>query len=178
MSRFLLRLHEALPDRSHPLVGGPTVNAALISGGTAPNVVPDRCTVDIDRRVLPGEIDPGEVLAPFEALVERIREEHPETDIEVAVREWTDAAEAPTGSAIAELARAAVEEETGAAAVDAGFTGITDARFYINQARIPAIILGPGSLSVAHTVDEWVSVDQLVAAARIYARLFVRFLCR
>ena len=38
------------------------------------------------------------------------------------------------------------------------------------------MILGPGSLTVAHTADEWVDVDELVAAARIYARVFVRFL--
>ena len=43
MSRFLLRLDEVLPDIEHHLTGRPTVNAALIHGGSAPNVVPDRC---------------------------------------------------------------------------------------------------------------------------------------
>ena len=57
-----------------------------------------------------------------------------------------------------------------------GFTGITDARFYINDAKIPTVILGPGSLSVAHTANESVLVSELVAAARIYARVFVQFL--
>ena len=60
--------------------------------------------------------------------------------------------------------------------MDAGFTGITDARFYINDAAIPTVIFGPGSLSVAHTADESVAVDDLVQAARIYARLFVGML--
>jgi acetylornithine deacetylase/succinyl-diaminopimelate desuccinylase len=69
-----------------------------------------------------------------------------------------------------------VEAETGRRAVDTGFTGITDARFYINGAHIPTVILGPGSLTVAHTADEWVDVGELVAGARIYARLFVGFL--
>ena len=66
--------------------------------------------------------------------------------------------------------------ERGARPADVGFTGITDARFYINDADIPTIILGPGSLTVAHTANEWVLVDDLVAAARIYARIFVGFL--
>ena len=73
MSRFLLRLPEALPDRVHPLVGAPTVNVALVSGGSAPNVVPDRCEVEIDRRIVPGEEDPEEVLAPFRLLGRRPR---------------------------------------------------------------------------------------------------------
>ena len=59
------------PISDHPLTGRPTVNAALITGGSAPNVVPDRCEVDIDRRISPGETDPEQVRAPFLALVER-----------------------------------------------------------------------------------------------------------
>jgi acetylornithine deacetylase/succinyl-diaminopimelate desuccinylase len=178
MARFLLRIEEVLPDREHPLVGRPTVNAALIAGGSAPNVVPDRCEVDVDRRLIPGETSPEEVLAPFERLATEIRAEHPDDDLSFAIREWTDAAEAPPGSAIADLCRDAVREETGVVPQDVGITGITDARFYINDAKIPTVVLGPGSLSVAHTANEWVEVADLVAAARIYARVFARFLAR
>ena len=176
MARFLLRLPEVLPDLEHPLVGRPTVNAALITGGSAPNVVPDRCEVDIDRRIVPGETDPDLVLAPFRRLADALREEHPEVRIDTEIREWTDAAEAPTDSRIAQLARAAVAAQTGQDAADAGFTGITDARFYINQARIPTVILGPGSLSVAHTANESIDVEELIAGARVYARIFASYL--
>ncbi|HEU4354620.1 MAG TPA: M20 family metallopeptidase [Actinomycetota bacterium] len=176
MARFLLRIDEVLPDREHPLVGRPSVNAALISGGTAPNVVPDRCEVDVDRRTVPGEADPAEVLEPFERLAASIREEHPEADLSFVVREWLEAAEVPHDSGIARAVRDAVAAETGRPPADVGFTGITDARFYINQARIPTVICGPGSLTVAHTANEWVPVDELTAAARIYARAFVDYL--
>jgi acetylornithine deacetylase/succinyl-diaminopimelate desuccinylase-like protein len=148
----------------------------MIAGGSAPNVVPDRCQVDIDRRIVPGETEPAEVLAPFERLAADIRSEHPEVDLTFQLREWTDAAEAQHDSVIAGMARAAVAAERGAPPADVGFTGITDARFYINRATIPTVILGPGSLSVAHTADEWVAVDDLASAARIYARMFVTFL--
>jgi acetylornithine deacetylase/succinyl-diaminopimelate desuccinylase-like protein len=97
-------------------------------------------------------------------------------DLSFTIREWTDAAEAPRDSRIARLLREAVTEETGVPPAEVGITGITDARFYINEAGIPTAILGPGSLTVAHTANEWVSVDELVAAARIYARTFLRFL--
>jgi succinyl-diaminopimelate desuccinylase len=176
MSRFILRLAEAIPNVEHPLAGAPTVNVALISGGSAPNVVPDRCVIDIDRRVIPGETDPQAVLAPFRSLAEDLRRENPEVRIEVEIREWTDAAEAPAGSLIAAIAREAVRQETGTEAANVGFTGITDARFYLNNASIPTVVLGPGSLTVAHTADEWVSVEDLVLAARIYARIFATFL--
>jgi succinyl-diaminopimelate desuccinylase len=165
-----------LPDAEHPLCGRPTVNAAIIAGGSAPNVVPDRCEVDIDRRLIPGERDRELVLAPFRALAEDLRVAHSEVRIETAVREWTDAAEAPSDSSIAAAARHSVASETGRDPADVGFTGITDARFYINDARIPTVVLGPGSLAVAHTADEWVRIDELVTAARVYARIFSGFL--
>jgi succinyl-diaminopimelate desuccinylase len=176
MARLLPRLPEALPDLEHPLVGRPTVNAAVIEGGSAPNVVPDRCVVDVDRRIVPGETDPEAVRAPFERLVDSVRADHPEVEIDVSIREWTEAAESPADSRIAGLTRAALTAETGQPAVDRGFTGITDARFYINQAQIPTVICGPGSLTVAHVADEWVEVADLVTAARTYARIAVGFL--
>jgi acetylornithine deacetylase/succinyl-diaminopimelate desuccinylase family protein len=175
MARFLLRIEEVLPDLEHPLVGRPTVNAALIQGGSAPNVVADRCVVDVDRRLIPGESSREDVLAPFEGLASAIAAEHPEVDLSFSLREWTDAAESDPASIIADLCRAAVHDE-GRDPTDLGFTGISDARFYINDVRIPTVILGPGSLDVAHTADESVAVDDLVAAARVYTRVFLGFL--
>jgi acetylornithine deacetylase/succinyl-diaminopimelate desuccinylase-like protein len=174
MARFLLRIEEVLPDLEHPLVGRPTVNAALIQGGSAPNVVADRCVVDVDRRLIPSESSREDVLAPFGRLASAIAAEHPEVDLSFALREWTDAAESDP-SAIARKCRAAARDE-GREPADLGFTGITDARFYINDVTVPTVILGPGSLDVAHTADEWVGVDELVAAARVYTRVFLGFL--
>ena len=115
-------------------------------------------------------------LEPFARLPDEIRAEHPEVDLLFAIRMWTDAAEVSGDPAIAELCRTAVREETGRVPLDTGFTGITDARFYLNDLSIPTIILGPGSLGVAHMANESVEIAQLEAAARIYARVFTRFL--
>ena len=176
MSRFVLRIEEVLPDLEHPLAGRPTVNAATIEGGSAPNVVADRCVVDVDRRTIPGEDSPEAVLEPFERLAESIRAEHPDADLSFELRLWLDAAEADPGAPIAEACRSALAAELGRAPADVGFTGITDARFYLNEAKIPTVLLGPGSLGIAHTANEWVEVDELVAAARVYARVFAGFL--
>jgi succinyl-diaminopimelate desuccinylase len=176
MARFLLRIEEILPDIEHPLVGRPTVNAALIDGGSAPNVVADRCVAEIDRRLIPGERSADAVLEPFDRLADSIRTEHPEVDLSFDVKLWTDAAETAGDSPIADRCRDAVRTETGREPPDTGFTGITDARFYINERRIPTVILGPGSLTVAHTANESVEVSELVTAARVYARVFIGFL--
>jgi acetylornithine deacetylase/succinyl-diaminopimelate desuccinylase-like protein len=151
------------------------VNAAIIEGGSAPNVVPDTCVVDVDRRVVPGETDPAAVLEPFERLARAITRDHPEVDLSFDLHLWTDAAEADPDSEISRVCRAAMRAETGRTTEDSGLTGITDARFYLNDAGVQAVLLGPGSLTVAHTADEWVAVEDLVTASRIYARVFAAF---
>src|SRR5207253_3747991 len=42
-------------SRSDPLLGPPTLSVGRIEGGTSVNTVPDRCRIEIDRRVIPGE---------------------------------------------------------------------------------------------------------------------------
>jgi succinyl-diaminopimelate desuccinylase len=175
MSRFVLALPEALPDLHHPLLGGPTVNPAMIRGGRAPNVVPDECVLTIDRRTLPGETL-EDVRAPFERLLDRLRREFTGFDLRLELSDLTQAAEIPADAPIATVVRAAAREERGQDPPDIGFTGITDARFYVNGADTPAVVFGPGDLRVAHTSNEHVRVDDLVAAARVYTRSFVGFL--
>ena len=60
MARVLLALEQYGRDvvpklASHPLCGKPTLSVGLISGGISVNTVPDRCTIEVDRRVLPVE---------------------------------------------------------------------------------------------------------------------------
>jgi acetylornithine deacetylase/succinyl-diaminopimelate desuccinylase len=176
MARFLIRLHEVVPDTVHPLCGRATVNAALIEGGSAPNMVPDRCVVDIDRRTIPGETDPEKVLAPFRSLADDLKTDDPAFDLRTEIREWILAAESPADTPIAEAIRTATADQTGAVPPDVGFTGITDARFYLNDAAIPTVIFGPGDLAVAHTANESIGVEELVTGARTYARIFASFL--
>ena len=48
-----------LRRRRHPLLGSPSVSVGAIRGGTQANIVPDRCTILLDRRTLPGETEAG-----------------------------------------------------------------------------------------------------------------------
>lgn len=72
--------------------------------------------------------------------------------------------------AIVAAACDAHERANGAPAMRAGFTAVADTAF-LNEAGIPAISYGPGSLSEAHAADESVAVDELLAATRTYALL-------
>jgi len=55
-----------------------------------------------------------------------------------------------------------------------GFAAVDDAAF-LNRAGIPAITIGPGDLRVAHAANEYVAIDELVDAAKIYALSIVEW---
>ncbi len=58
-ARFLALVEERLlprfAERAHPLIGPPTINAGTIRGGDQPSTVAARCTIEVDRRTVPGE---------------------------------------------------------------------------------------------------------------------------
>jgi acetylornithine deacetylase/succinyl-diaminopimelate desuccinylase family protein len=174
IARFVLAAPAALPDREHRLTGRPTINVSTIEGGRSFNVVPDRCTIDVDRRAIPGEtLD--DVVAGIDRVLTDLANRHPGFDVSIEVKDWCEPAETPAGHPVVEALRAAAGDVR-RSPDEVGFTGITDARFYTNDAKIPSVLFGPGSLTVAHTSAEWIGIDDLVDGARIYAQAFVRFL--
>jgi acetylornithine deacetylase len=131
------------------------------------NTVPDRCRIEIDRRVIsnenPGDA-PGQLLA---FLQEKAGIEFPFEMTEPWIRE---PALSPAGSEeIQQRLGAAIDAERGRHVVHAVPYG-TDAAT-IAWAGIPSVIFGPGDIARAHTVDEWVPLDEVETAANILHRL-------
>ncbi|WP_409180845.1 M20 family metallopeptidase [Amycolatopsis sp. VS8301801F10] len=165
-ARIVSALHLAdFGDGEHPLLGAPTANAGTIAGGAAVNVVAAECRLRIDRRVLPGQTR-DEALATVTRLIDAAGK----FDYDVEVLAFAEGSELdPAHPFVAEVRRAAD---------DAPVRGLklgTDARFLRNRLGIPTVVFGPGSMTVAHTADEYVPVSELVAAARAFARLYAGF---
>src|SRR5690606_352997 len=75
-----------LTARRHPLFDPPsTATISLIDGGVKSNVVPDRCTFHIDRRILPGETSEG-AAEEIKAIAERVVGQFPGMRVEVQGR--------------------------------------------------------------------------------------------
>lgn len=153
-------------SRRDPLLGPPTLSIGRIDGGTSVNTVPDRCRVEVDRRLIPGEdphAAPGQLTeylkneakvdVPFEATVPFLHcpSLSPESSKELVAR---------LGSAVAQI-RGGHE----VCAVPYG----TDASTIAN-AGIPAVVFGPGDIAQAHTCDEWIELDEVEAASEILYR--------
>jgi acetylornithine deacetylase len=159
---------EELPKRKHPLLGRPSVHASVVEGGTGMSTYPDRCTVRIERRTIPGET-PDSVLGELEAACSRARARQPKVRADVSVT----FAQAPSDVAVdAPIVRALGRalEENGESVRIEGMTAWTDAAL-LNAAGIPAICFGPGDISLAHAGEEWVSINEIERATGVLARL-------
>lgn len=154
-------------DKTDPRLGPATLSVGRIEGGTSANVVPDRCRIEIDRRVLPGE-DP---LAAPEELAAYLRQ-HEQIDFPLeSEKPWmskTPLGADKSGDLSARLGRAvdAIRGSHRRTAVPYG----TDAST-IAAAGVPAVVFGPGDIAQAHTCDEWVPLDEVEQAAEILYRV-------
>ncbi len=163
------RLEPSLARLSHPLCGHPTISVGTIRGGLQVNFVAPDCSIHLDRRLLPQE-DPDAVLADFVRFLADLRREQPWIKVSIAeCAHKLRGLDTPPSSPIARAAEAASREVLGWARVE-GVPYATDAS-NLAEGGIAGIVLGPGSIAQAHTMDEWVPIAELVASAEVYARI-------
>jgi acetylornithine deacetylase len=146
------------------LGGGPTLSVGRIAGGLSVNTVPDECTIEVDRRVVPGE-DPSTVIPHVETyLRERL-----DVDFEI-LPPWLDGAtlsDHNNGDWATRL-MTHIEAVAGPRERQGAWYGTNASR--IATTGVPAIVFGPGSIDQAHTVDEWIDLAELRQAAEIVYR--------
>ncbi len=162
-ARAITALETGIRPRSHELAGEALLTAAVIRGGTAVNVVPERCEVLLDRRLGPTE-PPEEAIAEIDAVLERCREAGDDVRREEPFLSLAGA-ETPADHP---LVRAA-EEACGAPAEGAAYC--TDAARLNGEGGIPFVVLGPGDIELAHTEHEWVPLDEVRRAVDVYVSI-------
>jgi acetylornithine deacetylase/succinyl-diaminopimelate desuccinylase len=174
-ARLVTALHDAdFGGPSHPLLGRPTCNVGTIHGGTATNVVASSCVMRVDRRLLPG-VTRDVALDELRAVLDRAASgPGGRIDYRIDVMTFVEGSELPPGHPFAGFVRAACQDSGHPGATRGLYLG-TDARFLRNQLGIPAVVYGPGSMTVAHTADEYVALSELESAARTFATLFATF---
>jgi acetylornithine deacetylase/succinyl-diaminopimelate desuccinylase-like protein len=157
------RLDEALRERPHPLLGPGSVHASTIGGGTELSTYPDRCTIGLERRTLPGE-DGAAVEDEIAALLDECRGEDPELSARSRTLLVRDPFEIGRDAPIVGAVREASAEVLGSPAPIGGASYWADSAF-IAAAGIPTVLFGPTGEG-AHAMEEWVSIPDTVAVAR------------
>ena len=149
-----------------------TVHTGVIQGGTALNIVPKDCHFDFEFRYLTG-VDPEALFAELKRfaetqLIPAMRKVAPDTGIS-----WEDLSSFP-GLDMPEEADLVVLAKSlaGANAVQKVAFG-TEAGLF-QQAGMPTIICGPGSIDQAHKPNEFVSLEQVALCEAFLGRLIKR----
>lgn len=141
------------------------------------NVVPDRCSIVLDRRLTLGET--------AEQALDQVRALLPSKDFEVEILRYTQPSYNGYLREHAQLfpvwtfeethpfVRAAVEtcRAIGLDATTTKWNFSTNGAYWAGVAHIPSIGFGPGEEEIVHTVDEHIRVDDVVRAAEWYAAL-------
>ncbi|MCX6099341.1 MAG: M20/M25/M40 family metallo-hydrolase [Candidatus Bipolaricaulota bacterium] len=181
------KLRPRLAKRTYPLLGASTVSVGRICGGTEPNIVAERCEIDVDRRTLPGEGGSasgpdsvgtdsvgrdtvGEVQDVVAAIcdgVEGLTYEVYETERTSTVPHVA-LGTAPDSPLV--LAASAACRTAGLQADPVGVTYWTDGA-HLAANGIETLILGPGDIAYAHGPNDHVEVEDIVTAARIYLHI-------
>jgi acetylornithine deacetylase len=149
-----------------------TIHVGRIDGGTALNIVPDRCIVDFEIRNLV-EDDPIRILdrlrdnATVLAALERQR--FPEAAITIdVVNDYPGLATAADAEAVAFVQGLVHDRTTFKVAFG------TEGGLFASRLDVPTVVCGPGSMDQGHKADEYVSLASLDACDRMLGRLLDR----
>jgi succinyl-diaminopimelate desuccinylase len=147
------RLSE-LPLLWHPQLGWESVNVGTIAGGSVPNIVPDRCVLEIDHRVIG---DDGARLIDWWMSQPEVSAVDTVLDLAPV---WTSADDPWV-------------RELGAPVSVRPASYFTDASVLVRSlpARTPVVVWGPGDPAVVHTVDESVDLRAVEDARLHYLRV-------
>jgi acetylornithine deacetylase/succinyl-diaminopimelate desuccinylase len=160
------------------LLGNATLNVGVIRGGNDPNVIPDHCIVQIDRRWLPNE-SLDQIYETYDTYAKLAAED---LDCQYSIRSIDEAVASlkntphsiDADDPLVQAALAAVEEIAGKKQVPVAFPAWSDAALLSNNIGTRCIVLGPGNINQAHTNNEFCSVQEILDAASIYFELIKR----
>jgi succinyl-diaminopimelate desuccinylase len=155
-----------------PGIGSPQMTVGLISGGINTNVVPDRVTFRLDRRIVPEE-DPAAVEAELRAVIARAAGLHPDARVIVTrILLAEPLTPTPGGAKLTKTLCRHASRVMGEPVVASGVPLYTDARHYA-KAGVPIVLYGAGPHTIeeanAHRADERLPLADLYKATEVIA---------
>lgn len=153
-----------LNNQPHPLCGHGRCCPSVIHGGTIVSTVPDYCELEIDRRTLPGETR-EDVYRELLGLIESVTKEHSQFEFEITGPTIdVQPLDIPRNNPIVEAVVNAFQPAGRSASEVTAFFGGTDAPHF----GFPTLVCGAGSLQQAHSTNEYVEIEDMLLATRIY----------
>ena len=148
-----------------------TLQTGTIKGGTATNIVPRECVFDWEFRYLPGanpDAIEAEVRGFAQSLEPEMKKVAVEAGIDILLTSDAPGSNASDTEAVTQLAIALARNPNTAKVAYATEAGLFE------QAGLPSIICGPGSIEQAHKPNEYCALEQLAQCESFMDRLVER----
>lgn len=162
----------AWESKRNSVLGTATISVNQITGGSAPNMVADECSVLIDFRLLPGQ-PLSDVTEFMNLILEELSVQYPNITAEYAVVNHLK----PIASAKeSDQIRTAIEissQLSGTPYQERGLNFFTDASVLTEKAGYPVVFYGPGEDTLAHQINEYVHIDKYLQAIAFYKRFAI-----
>jgi acetylornithine deacetylase len=171
MGRFLAKLdileRELRARRPHPLVGPPTLHAAMIQGGSELSAYAATCRLQIERRTVPGETQ-DQVVAEIQAIIDQLAGADPDFQATVKAFFVRLPFEVSSEAGIVQTVLKEAEEVLGRRPAMVGQMPWLDSAL-LAAAGVETVVIGPAGAG-AHAHEEWVDVESVARLAEILAR--------
>jgi len=186
MARFLSAVQEleqqeiAIYGR-HPDLGQPSITPTILAspvrghGEAQNNVMPGATETVLDCRLIPGQ-NPEALAETIEALLQAATASDPSLHYNFTILEIRHPTQTDPAHPVVTTLAAAYEDLTGKTPIYGGVPGSTDGTILHARKGIPIVTCGPGDIFIPHHIDEWVSIDEIKVAVRMYVVAAIRFL--
>jgi len=170
MRHFLNELEKYdISAKSHELLGRCSMSVNTISGGKTLNVVPDKCSVGIDIRTIPGA-NHQDIVADIKGIFEKLKLEDSQFEAEVSIVRQVQSMETERNcDFVRDFCSSLAMDKTQAV----GFT--TDGPHFASLGA-PVVIFGPGKPSLCHKPDEYIEISDVEKAVKDYQSIILKFL--
>lgn len=155
------KLQTRLAVDRHPLMGTTTIKPTLISSGYKWNIIPDRCELFLNFRVIPPHQGEKSIRSLVEQILTACQDRDPRFRAEILAIKASPALDVPVESEIVTI----LEQILGTKAE--GVPYATEAVDY-TEAGIPTVVCGPGSIDQAHAPNEFITIDQLERGVQVF----------
>ncbi len=154
-------LKKLLPTLENEAVGRTSINFGMISGGSAPNVVPDYAKLTCDIRTTPG-VSTQEIIRIFTNYFDEIQNGFTYKLNVLQSEESLETSSTVLANIILEETKMRVSKASSIKMTGTYFG--TDGAIFIDKKNVPFVIYGPGSTELLHQTNEKVSIEEISIA--------------
>lgn len=184
MARFLMMVHsleerEIAHHKADEFLGQPSITPNILRspchGEPQNNVMPGSVETVLDCRLLPSQ-KPDQLIKQIELMLAAATAIDHRLQYQLEVLELRHPTRTERDEPVVVTLASAYRDLTGAEPIYGGVPGSTDGTILNARKGIPIVTCGPGDIYIPHHIDEWVSIDEIKLAARLYVITAMRFL--